>query len=134
MPPPDAELVRGTFEALHRRDHDEAARGFHQDAVWQNTSSFPGPRECIGRQAIVDFWTTMVEPFDEDAGTQVIEQLVAGENVVVVELRSTGRGRSSDVPIDIRWAAVVEVRDGAISRVRVHGDWAKALEGAGLAG
>jgi hypothetical protein len=43
-----------------------------------------------------------------------------------------GRGNASGVPVDVRWAAAFRVSDGKISRVDVHGDWAKALEAVGL--
>jgi ketosteroid isomerase-like protein len=132
MPAPDNEdLVRRMFEALSRRAYPDAAETFHRDAVWQNTADFPGPRQCVGPAAIIDFWQTLSEDFDESSRGQ-IEQLLARGDVVVIGVHSRGRGRASDLPIDVRWAAVVQLRDGAISRVEVHGDWSKALQAAGL--
>jgi ketosteroid isomerase-like protein len=124
----DLELVRQTFDAMHRGEHQEAVRGFHADAVWQNTATFPGPRCCLGPQAIVDFSTSMFEDFD---GTQEIERLVADQNAVLIGVHSVGR-TTSGVPVDFRWAAVVQLRDGQISRVDIHGDWSNALKAVGL--
>jgi ketosteroid isomerase-like protein len=123
-----SELVRRTFDGLLHGERQEAARGFHADAIWQNTAEFPGPLRCVGPQAITDFWTTLVEDFD---GTQEIERLVEVENTVVIGVHGVGRAMASGMPVDVRWAAIFQVRDGSISRVDVHGDWSKALAAAG---
>jgi ketosteroid isomerase-like protein len=125
------DLVRRTFDALQRHAYREAERGFHHDAVWQNTAAFPGPRRCVGREAIFDFWTSLMDDFDESA-PQEIERAVEGENAVAIAVHSVGRGRASRVPVDVRWAAVCEMHDGRIKRVEVHGDWSKALTAMGL--
>lgn len=124
------EVVRHTFDALVRQAYPEAARGFRDDAVWQNTAAFPGPRRCVGPEAIIDFWVTLSEDFDESAGD--IERLLEREDAVVIGVHSSGRGRTSGAPIDVRWAAVFEVRDAQIAHVEVHGDWSKALKAVGF--
>jgi len=126
------EIVRSTFDAMLRGDDEDATRGFHDDAVWQNTSVFPDPSICVGPQAILNFWATLTETF-QDSQTDV-EQVAEGGDAVVLSLHSVGRGNASGVPVDVRWAAAFRVIDGKISRVDVHGDWAKALEAVGLEG
>ena len=128
----NAEIVRSTFDAMLRGDDEDATRGFHDDAVWQNTSVFPDPSICVGPQAILNFWATLTETF-QDSQTDV-EQVVEGGDAVVLSLHSVGRGNASRVPVDLRWAPAFRVNDGKISRVDVHGDWAKALEAVGLEG
>jgi ketosteroid isomerase-like protein len=76
----------------------------------------------------MEFSTTMFEDFD---GTQEVERLVEGEKKVVIGVHSVGR-TTTGIPVDFRWAAVVQRRDGKIGRVDVHGDWSKALAPAGL--
>ena len=125
----NVQVVRGTFDAMRRRDHRAAARGFHADAVWHNTTEFPGPRSCVGRDAIMEFWKGMLDPFDGDTS---VERLIEGEDTVVLGLHSVGRGKASGVPIDVHWSAAFHLREGKISRVDVHGDWAKALHAAGM--
>jgi ketosteroid isomerase-like protein len=80
----------------------------------------------------MDFWTTMMEDFDTDSGKQEVERLIPGESTVVIGVHSVGRAMRSGIPVDVRWAAVVQLRDGLISRVDVHGNWEKALAAAGL--
>jgi ketosteroid isomerase-like protein len=126
----NVEIVRSTFDAMLRGDVKDATRGFQDDAVWHNTSVFPDPSICVGPQAILTFWATLVESFQQSR-TEV-EQVIAGGDAVVLSLHSVGRGNASGVPVDVRWAAAFRVIDGKISRVDVHGDWAKALEAVGL--
>ena len=127
----NVELVRSTFDSLLRGDDEDATRGFREDAVWHNTSVFPDPSICVGPQAILNFWATLTETFQESQTD--VEQVVEGGDAVVLSLHSVGRGNASGVPVDVRWAAVFRVIDGKISRVDVHGNRANALKAAGLA-
>jgi ketosteroid isomerase-like protein len=128
----NVEIVRSTFDAMLRGDDEDATRGFHGDAAWHNTSVFPDPSVCVGPQAILNFWATLMETFQESQTD--VEQVVEGGDAVVLSLHSVGRGNASGVPVDVRWGAAFRVIDGKISRVDVHGDWAKALEALGLEG
>jgi len=127
----NVEIVRSTFDAMLRGDDEDAARGFQEDAVWRNTSVFPDPSVGVGPQAILNFWATLTEIFDESQTD--VEQVVEGGDAVVLSLHSVGLGTASGVPVDLRWAAAFRVIGGRITRVDVHGDLAKALEAVGLA-
>jgi ketosteroid isomerase-like protein len=129
----NVEIVRRAFEAVRRGDYEGATRGFHGDVVWHNTAEFPGQRVCVGPEAIIDFWKTLMESFEERRSMMDIERIVEGEDSVVLGMHSVGRGKASGVPLDFHWSAAFRVRDGKISRVDVHGDWLKALTAAGLA-
>jgi hypothetical protein len=61
-----------------------------------------------------------------------LERVVKGEDSVVLGVHSSGRGRASGVPIDVHWGIAFHVYGSKISRVDIHGDWAKALEAVGL--
>jgi len=124
-------VVRGAFDAVRAGDHQGAARGFHADAVWHNTAEFPGQRICVGTEAIVDFWETLMESFEE-SGSMDVERAVEGEDTVALWVHSVGEGKASGVPLDFHWGAAFRVRDGKIIRVDAHGDWAKALKAAGV--
>ena len=128
----NVKVVRRTLDAARQGDLQGAALGFHADAVWHNTAEFPGQRTCVGPQAIIDFWETLFESFEDTGSWMDIERVVEGENSVVLRVHSSGRGKASGVPIDLRWGIAFQVRDAKISRVDVHGDWAKALEAVGL--
>jgi ketosteroid isomerase-like protein len=87
----------------------------------------------VGIEAIIDFWATLMESFEESERMEV-ERIAEGQDSVVLAMHSVGRGKASGVPLDLRWGAVFHLRDGKINRVDVHGDWAKALKAAGLSG
>ena len=125
----NVEIVRAALRAVRDRDRRAAGAVFSPEAEWHNTSAFPGPRVCVGPDAIVDFWITLVEDF-EPFGDE-IEQVVETDGRVVVGFRQWGRGRNSGVPFEVRYAAVFELTDQRIVRVDVHGHYAKALEAAG---
>jgi ketosteroid isomerase-like protein len=129
----NVELVRRVFDAFGRGDFQEAARDFRSDATWHNTREFPGPPVCVGTPAIMNFWRELRSSF-EDGGTTDLEQVVEGEDIVVLGIHSTFLGKTSGVSVDTRWAVACRVRGGTISRVDVYGDWSNALKAVGLEG
>lgn len=126
----NVELARLALDAVRHGDYQTATRVFDADATWHNTGEFPGQRTCVGPQAIIDFWKTLLDSFEDDG--MDIERVVEGENSVVLDVRSAARGRAGGVPIEVRWSVALHVSGGKISRVDVHGDWAKALKAVGL--
>jgi ketosteroid isomerase-like protein len=124
------EIVRAAFRAIRARDRDAAAALFTADAQWHNTSSFPGPRVCVGPDAISDFWVTLTEDFE--SVSDEMEQVLNVDDRVVVGFHQWGRGRQSGVPFDLRYAAVIELADQRIVRIDIHGGYAKALEAIGM--
>src|SRR6266513_4409928 len=116
----NVEIVRRAFDAVGRSDYEKALRGFHADAVWHNTAEFPGQRSCVGPEAIIDFWETLLESFEESGSRMDVERVVEGEDTVVLGVHSVGEGKASGVPLDLHWGAAFRVRDGKISRVDAH--------------
>jgi len=98
----DVEIVRAALTAIRDLDRRAAASVFTPDAEWHHTSSFPGPRVCVGLDAIIDFWVTLTEDF-EDFGDE-IEQVLDVDGRVVVAFHQWGSGRQSGVPFDLRLA------------------------------
>jgi hypothetical protein len=45
-----------------------------------------------------------------------------------VGLHSWGSGKASGIPVDVRWAAVFELRDQRVTRVDVYGSYERAHE------
>jgi hypothetical protein len=62
--------VPAALMAIGDRDHRLAAALFTPGAEWHNTSVFPGPRVCVGPDAIVHFLETLHEDF-EVAGMEI---------------------------------------------------------------
>jgi ketosteroid isomerase-like protein len=123
-------VVYRALSAMADFDHGRAAAHFAPDAEWHNTSAFPGPRVCVGPDAILEFYEALIEEFPE--GGMEIEQVSEGGGLVVMAIRHWGSGRSSGAPVDVRFGAIFEVVDQRIVRVDIHGAYAKALNVAGL--
>jgi ketosteroid isomerase-like protein len=123
-------VVHLALHALADFDHEQATAHFAPDAEWHNTSAFPGPRVCVGPDAILDFWKALGEGFSEQG--REIEQVWEAGDLVVIGVHQWGSGRASGVPFDVRFAAIFEVVGQRIVRVDIHGDYAKALEAVGL--
>jgi ketosteroid isomerase-like protein len=123
-------VVRRTLNALRDFDHEQAIANFAPDAEWHNTTEFPDARVCVGTEAILDFWKALDDGFSNRGGE--IEQIREAGDLVVIGVHQWGSGRASGVPFDVRFAAIFQVIDQRIVRVDVYGDYAKALEVAGL--
>jgi hypothetical protein len=125
----NVEIVNAALRALGGLDRGQATILFAPEAEWHNTPEFPGPSVCVGPDQIVDFWAGMVEGFG--GGGNEIEQITDIDGRVVVGIRSWGSGRLSGAPVDVQYAAIFDLVDQRITRVRVHGDYRTALEAAG---
>jgi ketosteroid isomerase-like protein len=62
----------------------------------------------------------------------VDEILTVPDGRVVVLTWQRGKGRESGLPMDMRWAQIITLRHGKITRVVAYDDRAEALEVAGL--
>ena len=104
------------FEALNRRDLDGVMSSVAEDGV------------LAGRRALLALWT---EAFDEFRA-EVLEYRDA-DPWVICDTRWRGRGRDSDMRVDVRVADAYEIKNGKITRV-VFGylDVATALKAVGL--
>ena len=126
------ELARRALDAVRRGDSDGAAQCFHPDAEWHNTAAFPGQRIVIGPEAIIEFGKDLWASFATEGERGEVERVRASGDRVVVGVHSQGRGKGSGVPVDVRWAITLTLREGKLARADVRGDYAKALEAAGL--
>jgi ketosteroid isomerase-like protein len=89
----DVETVQRAFEALFRREYDEAECWLWADVEWHNTAAFPGPRTIVGARAIGEFRRELFEAF-EDEKENTIERTRAGADSVAVIVRAVvGGGR-----------------------------------------
>jgi ketosteroid isomerase-like protein len=68
----------------------------------------------------------------DEARFEVDEILATGADYLVIANRVVGRGASSGVPVELRWASVLWFRDGKLSRVAGYERRREALEAVGL--
>lgn len=103
------------------------------DIVFSNetvTSGYPERGEWRGRDGLLQFASGQVEAFKE-MWMRPDEFIDAGDRVVV-PLRLGGRGRHTDIEIELSVIHVVTVRNGRAARIDVFDRMDRAFEAAGL--
>jgi ketosteroid isomerase-like protein len=123
------QLVRDMYSAFHAGDFERALSYFHEDAVVDATARVDGGtgrgRGELGR--IIGQWLAMFDDWHEE-----IEEITgSGDSVCVIAIQS-GRGKDSGIETRSRYAVLYEVRDGAITGMKLYLDPDEALKDAGL--
>jgi ketosteroid isomerase-like protein len=126
----NVEKARDFIEAYNRRDFDAAVEAFDPEIEWvlparQKSDSCRGPDE------VKQFWKGLDETFEE-LRLDPQEFVDAGDHVAT-RLRYHTRGKGSGVEIDGElYHQVATFRGGRMVRIEYFGEWAEALEAAGL--
>jgi ketosteroid isomerase-like protein len=98
-----------------------------EDAEWIPAPDVPGPPSYRGREGFIEFMRTWTEDFDR--WSLEVERLIdAGDDRVVVLHHQRATGKGSGVPVDSHFAAIFELKDGCVIRMRLYLDPADALE------
>jgi len=133
----NVEIVRRGLEtlreALERRDFDSVfdADVLADDVEWIPTGSFPGPNSYRGRDGVTEYMRTWAEDFDHLSFD--IERLIdAPDDRIVALVHQRASGQGSGVPVEMDLAAVYDLKDGRVIRIRNYLDPADALQAAGL--
>ena len=87
--------------------------------------------EIRGGEAFLEWRTSWMEPY-EDWSYGVDKVLDAGANRVLVSFHQRGKLRGSESWVDMRYAIVYTVKDGAITRAWVYATPEEALAAVGL--
>jgi ketosteroid isomerase-like protein len=125
------EIVRRAWEAWERGDWDPL-NAFYDPAVVWDASTLRGPIAGVyhGHEGVRRYFQDWLESFEAHRA-RAEEFIDAGDNVVVVGLRLSGRGKESGVQVDMpRWN-LYRIRDGLAFRVELFETKAEALEAAG---
>ena len=133
----NVEIVRRAYEAFQAG----FARGdpgavFDSEAVadhaeWVPVPAFPGPSIYRGRHGFVEFMHIWTEDF-EDFSFELDRLIDAGDDHVVALFHQRATGKGSGVPVELHMAAVCDVEDGRVIRMRNYLHPADALEAVGL--
>jgi uncharacterized protein len=128
----NVEQVRGGYEAFARGDVDAVLERLAPDVDWHPAiAPILGVETMRGRGAVRRFLTRdLFEGFDQfHAEPLSFEDL---GDFVLVMVRYTGRGESSGIGLDQRFATLFELRDGKTVTMRDYSTRAEALDAAGL--
>jgi ketosteroid isomerase-like protein len=127
----NVEIVRRCFAAYDSGGWDALAEFWHPDIDWRAVEGYLDDVGLIrGPDELRQYYEQWEETFD--AVRAEIEELIEADDQVVAVLRNVGRMKDSDAEIDIRYAAVVSIRDGKIAGGREYATREQALEAAGL--
>jgi ketosteroid isomerase-like protein len=127
----NVDKARDFIAAYNRRDFDAAVEDFDPEIEWvlpPRQSSDP----CRGPDETKRFWDGLDETFEE-LRLDPQEFIDAGDQVAT-RLRYYGRGKGSGVEIEGEmYHQLATFRAGRMVRIEYFGEWAEALEAAGLA-
>jgi ketosteroid isomerase-like protein len=126
----NVEVVRRGLEAFARARWEESVQAMDPSVEWHDSPDLPGAQVYKGREGVLAQWRGMSEALEDF--TVEAERFFDAGDLVVVFLRSRGRGRASGIPVSRELAQVYTVKNGRVVRVVGYDDRGKALEAAGL--
>jgi ketosteroid isomerase-like protein len=128
----NVEHIRGGYEAFARGDLDSVLELLHPDVDWRPAiAPILGVETVRGREAVRRFFTRdLFEGFDQFRAEPLSFEDLG--DFVLVMVRYTGRGESSGIVMDQRFATLYELRDGKTLAMRDYTTRAEALEAAGV--
>jgi ketosteroid isomerase-like protein len=100
------------------------------DFALAEARDLPDPETYSGRDAFIANLAKLEESFEELA-LEPLEIVDLGERIIVVVLLR-GRGRGSEVPVEMTFAQLWSLRDGKAVSLRDFATKAEALEAVGL--
>jgi ketosteroid isomerase-like protein len=120
MPETPAEVVRLQFEAFVTGGVEAAAEYWHPQIDWRAVEGAADDVGVIkGKDRLRRYYADWVEMF-EDLRADVVEVLFEEDDRVALQLRNSGRGRTSGVTTYGHYCVVCTVRDGQIMSGREY--------------
>jgi ketosteroid isomerase-like protein len=129
----NVEIILQGIDATNRRDPDAFLAGLHPDVEWEESGdTFPGLRGMYRGWAEVRAWfEETFGPLWASSHTQVEEIIEASDDLVLLGVRRTARGRASGVETAMRAWSVFWFANGKVTRREgPFWDRAEALEAA----
>jgi uncharacterized protein len=128
----NVEIVRNLYDAYERSDVVTLQSLTDPDLVWQLQSELPDAATLHGYDEVLAWLTGWDAEF---VGSRIDpEQFFDLDDRVLVVSRVSGRGRVSDIEVELKTTHLFTLRDGRIADVRTFFDHDAALEAAGLRG
>jgi ketosteroid isomerase-like protein len=130
----NVQILRRGFEAFARGDVDYVLEQMDPEVdLHPAVAPILGVETVRGREAVRRFFTRdLFEGFDQFRAEPLSFEDLGGDFVLVM-VRYTGRGESSGIEMDQRFASLYELRDGKTVTMRDYRTRSEALEAAGLA-
>ncbi len=121
------EVVVAWLDAMRRRDLSAVEALLEPTVAWRG---LPADADCHNRDDVMD----LLRGDELHEGLRSIDalELVAGDGVVVLGVRSPELDHIGDVPLNGQIFNVFTVRDGRIARFRLYVERPRALESLGI--
>ena len=119
------EVIKGSYEALNRRDIDGTMAVLDPNAKWVEHSELPEAGSYEGRETIRDFLVKYLDSWDEFE--QEIEEVHTDEECVLLFIHLTASGKGSGIDVQSRYAHLWTTREGRGIRVDAYYDRGSAL-------
>jgi ketosteroid isomerase-like protein len=131
----DVQRLRDGYVAFNRGDWDEAMELAHPECEWRmhGALAMDAPHATRGREAVKAFWSDFFELWD-DYKVEPLDFREGSGGTILATVRFTGRGKGSDVPVELMYFWVYVFRDGRAVSCDLYADRGDALKAAGLAG
>ena len=128
----NVELVREATDVFNRLDLDAFMALLSPDVVWEVNPELPGLREVYcGPTKVREFQEELLELF-ESGHVEVRGLTELSDDRVFCETILTGRGKGSDLPVELHYWTVFWIAEGKIARRQVWMERVEALGAAGL--
>jgi ketosteroid isomerase-like protein len=127
----NVEIAKRCVDAFNRRDVEALLDLGTPDWVL-SSQLLDASADFRGREGIERFYAMLSESWEEFR-TVVDDYRDLGDRVLCLG-RNTARGKGSGVTVDAPTAAILDFRDGKVSRIRLYLDQSEALRAAGLSG
>ena len=119
------EQLKGSYDALNRRDIDGTVAVLAEDAKWVEHSDLPEAGSYRGREAIRGLIEHFLESWDRFE--QQIEEVRTDDECVLLFIRLLARGKGSGIDVESRYAHLWVMHDGVGVRVDAYYDRDSAL-------
>jgi ketosteroid isomerase-like protein len=126
----NVEIAKRSVDAFNRRDVEALLELGTPDSVL-SSQLLDASADFRGREGIERFYAMLSESWEEFRSV-VDEYRDLGDRVLLLG-RNTARGKGSGVTVEAPTAAILDFRDGKVSRIRLYLDQSEALRAAGLA-
>jgi ketosteroid isomerase-like protein len=126
----NVEIVRALNDAFNRGDAATAGQWIDPEIEVETWTALGAEAVYRGIDGILRLTATFWESFD-DPRSEIEDCIPAGDDVVIA-IRYFGRGKASDIEVNMTGAQVLTLRNGKVVRWRIFQSMAEALEAAGL--
>jgi ketosteroid isomerase-like protein len=125
----NVEIAKRCVGAFNRRDVEALLNMGTPDWVL-SSQLLDASTDFRGREGIERFYAMLSESWEEFRS--VVDDYRDLDDRVLCLGRNTARGKGSGVTVDAPTAAILDFRDGKVSRIRLYLDQSEALRATGL--